>query len=83
LAGIPSTQEIDLLNCDIEGAEAELFGDCSSWIKRVRHMVVELHLPYTTEAFLSALEASGTGFVVNSVTKHGSLPVIFLSRRVC
>jgi FkbM family methyltransferase len=81
LAGFPETQEIDLLKCDIEGAEAELFGDCSTWIKRVRNIVVELHLPYTTEAFLSALEACGAGFVVNSVTKHGSLPVIFLSRR--
>jgi len=34
---------IDLLKCDIEGGEAELFEDCSHWIKKVRFLVVELH----------------------------------------
>lgn len=35
--------EIDVLKCDIEGAEAELFADCREWIGRVRTMVVECH----------------------------------------
>lgn len=37
---------VDLLKCDIEGAEAELFADCASWIGRVQWLVVELHAPY-------------------------------------
>jgi FkbM family methyltransferase len=35
--------EIDVLKCDIEGAEAELFANCREWIGRVRTMVVECH----------------------------------------
>ena len=34
---------IDLLKCDIEGAEREVFEDCSSWIGAVRFAVVECH----------------------------------------
>jgi hypothetical protein len=37
-------KRIDLLKIDIEGAEAELFGDtCESWIDRVVTIVMELH----------------------------------------
>lgn len=80
IAQISSNQPIDLLKCDIEGAEAELFDDCGAWINRVRHMIVELHPPYTCHKFLCALENSGTEFVIISITKQESLPVIFLSR---
>lgn len=34
---------IDLLKCDIEGAERELFEACSGWIGRVGFAVVECH----------------------------------------
>lgn len=37
------TGSIDLLKCDIEGAEAEVFAKCAEWIPRVRYLVVELH----------------------------------------
>jgi len=37
---------IDVLKCDIEGSETEVFKDCSSWIRRVRCMAVEVHNPY-------------------------------------
>jgi FkbM family methyltransferase len=34
---------LDLLKCDIEGAEREVFAACDTWIGRVRCMVVEVH----------------------------------------
>ncbi|PQJ34739.1 hypothetical protein BSZ35_09130 [Salinibacter sp. 10B] len=34
---------IDILKCDIEGGEGEVFSKCAPWIHRVRHLVVELH----------------------------------------
>lgn len=34
---------IDVLKCDIEGAEREVFGDCAGWIDRVGFAVVECH----------------------------------------
>jgi FkbM family methyltransferase len=49
---------IDLLKCDIEGAEEELFGEAARiegpcWLDAVRTMVVELHGKYTPERFLA------------------------------
>lgn len=50
---------IDLLKCDIEGAEACLFADCGGWISRVRSLVVETHPPYSVEALLEDLRKGG------------------------
>lgn len=55
---------VDLLKCDIEGAEAELFAECADWIGRVRNLVVELHRPYSSQEFLSDLERAGASFQV-------------------
>ncbi len=46
VADILQTQaidELDLLKCDIEGAEREVFAACAAWIGRVRCMVIEVH----------------------------------------
>jgi FkbM family methyltransferase len=51
---------VDLLKCDIEGAEAEVFADCAGWIGRVRHVVIEIHAPYTVPQFLAHLRAAGS-----------------------
>lgn len=51
---------VDLLKCDIEGAERELFGDCGDWIERVDVIAIELHdrfQPGCTEAVLRACRA--------------------------
>lgn len=56
-AGMNST--IDVLKCDIEGAEEELFADCREWIGRVRWIVAECHHPYTADALERAIEANG------------------------
>ncbi len=53
------TGRVDLLKCDIEGAEAELFSNGAGWIRRFRLIVVETHLPYTIAKLTSDLEANG------------------------
>lgn len=55
-------KQIDLLKCDIEGAEAEVFANCSTWINQVRQIVVEIHQPYSMESFMEDLDRSGGRF---------------------
>jgi FkbM family methyltransferase len=57
---------IDLLKCDIEGAEAEVFADCRAWIRRVRNLVIELHLPYSRQQLLQDLRRGGGKFEVTA-----------------
>ncbi len=73
--GLP---EIDLLKCDIEGAEAALFADCSAWIQKIRCLVVETHKPYGPEALLRDIAAGGGRFEVISLTKNSSVSVLVL-----
>lgn len=35
--------QIDILKVDIEGAEAELFAQCESWISKIRLIIIEVH----------------------------------------
>jgi len=71
---------IDLLKCDIEGAEQELFGACSAWIGRVRNIVIELHAPYLRQAFLSDIEKAGAKFHVRDLQTDGGVEVLLLTR---
>jgi FkbM family methyltransferase len=57
LAG--ATGIIDLLKCDIEGAESELFESCSDWLPRVRYASVECHHPFTQADLVRLLRANG------------------------
>ncbi|NLD77708.1 MAG: FkbM family methyltransferase [Acidimicrobiales bacterium] len=52
--------KIDLLKCDIEGAERELFADCSEWIGLVRSAVVECHDDFGVDDLLRLLEKNGS-----------------------
>jgi FkbM family methyltransferase len=71
---------IDLLKCDIEGAERELFEDCRSWIGRVDAIVIELHPPYGLSDLLHSLKKAGADFQV-AVQIHQKLcPVVLLRR---
>lgn len=73
--------DIDILKCDIEGAEAEVFrGDCD-WLRRVRHLAIELHEPYSVEAFLADVERIAPGrFLVTHRGKGGANSLVFLKR---
>jgi len=56
--------QIDLLKCDIEGTEAELFADCAAWINNVKHLVAEVHGKYSLTDLYAALTAAGWKFRV-------------------
>jgi FkbM family methyltransferase len=71
---------IDLLKCDIEGAERELFEDCRSWIQRIDAIVIELHTPYTLPELLTALERAGADFEVARVVGLKLCPIVLLRR---
>ncbi len=51
--------QVDLAKCDIEGAEAEVFADCSAWIHRLRYLIIEVHPPYSSTRLLADLTKAG------------------------
>jgi len=53
---------LDLLKCDIEGAEREVFAACDAWIGRVRCMVVEVHDGLGIPELAHALARAGGRF---------------------
>lgn len=57
-------ERIDLLKCDIEGAERQVFADCSEWIHRVQNLVIEIHEPYPLTGLLADLERNGRPFTL-------------------
>jgi FkbM family methyltransferase len=75
---IPDKALIDLIKCDIEGGEAELFSDCSGWINRVRVLVIEIHLPYSEGKLISDLVRCGASFRMISKMERKENPVITL-----
>jgi FkbM family methyltransferase len=74
---------IGVLKCDIEGAEAEVFADCRSWIDRVDAMSVECHNDkMTSDELLAALAANGGEFRVSHLeaNPHLGFDIITLVR---
>lgn len=63
---------VDLLKCDIEGAEEEIFRDCSSWIHRVGLLVVELHRPYDHARLIADLTRNGVRPTTRTVKRKGA-----------
>jgi FkbM family methyltransferase len=80
LAAYAKDQIIDLLKCDIEGGEKELFADCRAWIGQVDAIVIELHAPYTLADLLAALKKAGADFEIVSQMNRKSCPVVMLRR---
>jgi FkbM family methyltransferase len=71
---------IDLMKCDVEGAERELFADCGAWIHKVRNLIVETHPPYSPEALYADLKRAGWNYDVVYANPYTPSPRIFLSR---
>ena len=71
--------QVDLLKCDIEGAEAQVFADCSAWIRRVNNLVIEIHAPYTLAQLLDHLSAAGVQPRVLHQADKGNLAVALIS----
>jgi FkbM family methyltransferase len=64
-------EHVDVLKCDIEGAERELFEHCESWIGRVDAMTVECHLESLDSATLVAmLAANGAEFEITHLERN-------------
>jgi FkbM family methyltransferase len=80
LGGHAHGQKIDLLKCDIEGAEKELFEDCSHWIGQINAIVIELHPPYGLDELLMALKKGGADFEVVCQMNRKLCPVVLLRR---
>ncbi len=74
-------ETIDLLKCDIEGAEASLFADCQPWIGRVRHLLIEVHGSYDCDALLADLRRNDADFEVLDSQCKGCMSVIALTNR--
>ena len=56
LLELSGEKTIDLLKCDIEGSELQLFGAGSeAWLPEVRNICIELHGPEFRRVFLNAL----------------------------
>jgi FkbM family methyltransferase len=73
--------QIDLLKCDIEGAERELFSNCARWISRIKAIVIELHPPYSTAEFFSDLNRAGAQFDLLREFPDKQCPVLLLRSR--
>ena len=73
-------EKIDLLKCDIEGAERELFADCRDWIGQIDAIVIELHPPYDLDELSMALKKAGADFEVVCQIKRKLCPVVLLQR---
>lgn len=72
--------KIDLLKCDIEGSEVELFSDCKEWISSVRYALIEVHkcwygYGWDLPDLYAALTAQDVKFEVLE-EKHGHLAFI-------
>ena len=74
-------ERIDLLKCDIEGGEAELFADCRGWISKVRHLVVETHPPYSPDDLYNDLRKGGWTFEITRHTQRDEYHDCFLRWR--
>lgn len=82
-AGLATESTIDLLKCDIEGAEASLFKAASTaaWIVRVRTIMIELHDPYVLDEFLADLQRLGWSGDVVTRSRRVGCDVCCLRRR--
>lgn len=77
---------IGVLKCDIEGAEAEIFADCRSWIGRVDAMSVECHNDViSSEALLQVISENGGRFTVAQLDSnpHLGFDIVTLQRAAC
>jgi FkbM family methyltransferase len=54
-----SMETVDLLKIDIEGAEEAVFSADTSWLDRIRNIVIELHSKECSDAFFKAIAGRG------------------------
>jgi FkbM family methyltransferase len=81
LAGRGDFGTIDLLKCDIEGSEGELFADCAAWIGRVRNVIIEVHPPYSVDRLYEDLRRASWEFDVCDQQQRGTQFSLCVLRR--
>jgi len=78
LENIPNSEQIDILKCDIEGAEQELFKSCATWINRINNIIIELHPPYSVPAFIKDYKNNGGKLNIVYESKEKYRPLVIL-----
>ena len=80
--------EVDLLKCDIEGSERELFANCAGWIGKIRHLIVETHNSwsnpedsYPVTLLYEDLRKAGWDFEVHYELQEKLVGIAFLKRK--
>ena len=83
IKGLDDKLDIDILKCDVEGAEEEIFKFSNDWIKRVRFLAIEIHHPYTIEELQEDLANAGGSFdlINRDIEPDGRTEVAFFKRR--
>lgn len=70
--------QVDILKLDVEGAEADVFAQDTSWLERVRVLIVEIHDKYVDRAAIeSVLQRAG---FEKQVGRHGPTDAFVNSR---
>lgn len=72
---------LDVLKCDVEGSEREIFADCKGWIQKVDHLVIEVHEPYKVTDLYKDLRDAGWDFEVFEERQDDTHGVAFLRRK--
>lgn len=74
--------EIDLLKCDIEGAEAAIFANPGPWLARTHLIALEIHPPYSITQLqahiAAATQNTPTTFTILGQEKRGGNALLFL-----
>lgn len=71
---------IDLLKCDIEGSEREVFAGCGPWVHRVDHLMVETHGSYRLSHLYEDLGRAGWRFNVREERQRSETGQCLLKR---
>jgi FkbM family methyltransferase len=74
-----SSAKVDLVKCDIEGGEVDLFRSNTEWLKHVKCLIVELHGDYRPNQLEKDLEKSGTRFRLEVIDQGESWAIVFLT----
>jgi len=71
---------IDLVKCDIEGGEEDLFSKNADWLRFVSHLIVEIHGGYVLDRLLADVQKWDSRFRANVIVADTSYSIVLLSR---
>jgi FkbM family methyltransferase len=80
LASCGEEGPIDLLKCDIEGAERELFESAGAWLPRVQTMLVEVHAPFRGHDLEKIVRGHGCEFQMSPASPPDANQLFYFRR---